>query len=401
MSYCGKCGTKLDKNTKYCPSCGSEIIQSKPKQTENLNQSIPGAPVSSTSKIPVVDTPKEPIDETEVSSEPEVGDEELKKKGLRDLIIGIVILLGVAAVFFLYVRPKYFMEKVVPDLTMETASGYWVSSKVDKFAVEDLDMSLYIDEEMVVVAEDGEETINRYTVEDHLVDEEMGELEISLLDVEGTESTLHLQMSDESTEDSIVMVIESPTTDSTEFVSVAESTYFEAGGSNLKELSEVEVEEEAEEVSEFTISDVLGYYVGRDEENKIDFILKIAEDYTTRVSLHPIDGSVVAFGASHIDNLTIEGHLIEMDVRMVDHHSSRHSEIHEIESTFDFDMDANPIQFYLNGSESPTVYMELEDIEAEIEGAELDDVEGRLQSLYEDTLLDIIEIEENTGGTTS
>ena len=42
------------------------------------------------------------------------------------------------------------MEKVVPDLTMETASGYWVSSKVDKFAVEDLDMSLYIDEEMVV-----------------------------------------------------------------------------------------------------------------------------------------------------------------------------------------------------------------------------------------------------------
>ena len=84
MSYCGKCGTKLDKNTKYCPSCGSEIIQSKPKQTENLNQSIPGAPVSSTSKIPVVDTPKEPIDETEVSSEPEVGDEELKKKGLRD-----------------------------------------------------------------------------------------------------------------------------------------------------------------------------------------------------------------------------------------------------------------------------------------------------------------------------
>ncbi len=39
MKYCGKCGTQIDDNVKFCPGCGThtEEVQAQPQQTQSQN----------------------------------------------------------------------------------------------------------------------------------------------------------------------------------------------------------------------------------------------------------------------------------------------------------------------------------------------------------------------------
>lgn len=371
MHYCSKCGTKIEKTVAFCPSCGTKVATTEP----------------------VIPVKNEPVK---------------KKRSVFPILSFLILFISLLALFFLFIKPRYFSEAEAEAISMEVASGYWVS-KDSALTTEEgieydasaLSTALYLDEDVFVLTEDGQDTLDGYAVSTHSIDEEDTTLTVELMDNSDVQKTLTVTI-DESDKHSFIFELEGK--DSMEMVSVTEEEYVAAGGLDLKgeaisQLDDTDVEEqpsEEESEQELTLSEVTGYYVGRDENQTIDYVVKLTEDYMSSVTINPLDGSAEAFSASEIVTGLIDENVLRLDVLMMDHHSIRERELHDVTFNLVFSLENNPISYQYEGDTSDYVYMTLEDIVSELNGAIAFDLEERLTSLYEVDYQGILDEEDDT-----
>lgn len=226
MKFCPKCGTELKEETKWCGKCGHSF---KTKVTDE-DQATPSNELN------------ENNNEKLTSDKSTV--EKKSKKIPATLGILFVLFLGVL-MFFGY---GYFFGSDDPeaeemDFSLEISSGYWVlsdeieeeESSTISFEAEQLTMALYLDEESYKVAENGENAVSIYEVEEIEADGNRGTLEIT--DRIDQTSTVDVTVTQTGDRKELTLSNEGEDTERV-FTEVSEEEYTEAGGSNLRELDE-------------------------------------------------------------------------------------------------------------------------------------------------------------------
>lgn len=399
MFYCSSCGRELNDKMAFCPSCGKKLKEKETPVVEN--EVISEEPVWQ--EAPSTESVTAPVKETK-SNEKEP---EKKKKRTVPLIILLFLLALIPAYFFL-IKPRLTPEAEVVEISMNNASGYWVSKEdvevTDEgkmFDSSNAAVSFYIDDSLLVVSKDGEDIVDIYQVTAHSVDREKNELEIAIMDEEQSEMSATFTV---SSKDASIVLFEIADEEPVEVISVTEEEYVNAGGSELSKETftvlvnteeVVEVEEVEEPIfEELTLADVVGYYVDRGVTGQIDYIFKLTEENTSNLMFHSEEYYPVAYSGSRIEHVTVNGNVFEMDHVAVDHNSMRYNEYHEYTQALEFQMeDGKPVsyKFYDADLDSVYEYMTLEQIYAELNGLIDMDLDAFLTRMYEETLLEILE----------
>lgn len=359
MKYCKNCGEQMDAEAKFCASCG-----------ENTNDS-------------------------KIDSDLKATGTTQKNRSVKKILLGVVSLLALIGVG-LFIYPRIFSSAEETPLTMEYASGYWVPSN----QADDFEKVVYLDNEylaLIPIQSTDNQEIDGYQVTDTHFDEEENSLEISYQN-ENQDHTLHIEQA-KNLENVLFTYDNHP---SEEYTAISQETFQEKNDLDVKEALEeifadnsedVEVDEEVadSETPELTLENVAGYYVGYNEENEMETIFHLTEDYSGLISIHPLDYSAVAYSGSQINNVSIEEDTMILDVYMIDHHSIRYREYLELQTTLVFDLNQKPVEVYLNGSSTPYIYMELDKIYKEIGDKITFEPDVFLHSLYEQDLRKILD----------
>src|SRR5699024_3299050 len=196
MAYCAKCGAKIDDHIKFCLSCGTKVDELKGSKSETS------------------------IKKSETKLEEVKNEKANKKKYLSKKVLGSIVgLLTLILLFILFIYPKVFSQAEQPPLTMESASGYWFSTQGHSDE-KDLNKSIYIDEDFVVTASEEEDSFDGYVVKKHVLDEDTGELNITVQSFEDEEYVLVMAYTEDSTDTSKEVILAFENEPVEEFLSI-------------------------------------------------------------------------------------------------------------------------------------------------------------------------------------
>lgn len=219
MIFCQKCGAKIDAQVKFCPSCGTKVG----KDTENALYSEERMETLSNIERPSVKSKRDDVKTFLLNTKKP---KRRKRHALKLFMSGILATVVLAMLYIFFLQRSDDIETEVNEITFAQAAGYWISHEGSQdnpaeegFSADQLNLSLYLDEDYVVIASNGEENVEVYTVIDYDESEDNSSLDLLVKDAEDNNRTLSLLSPTEDT-DSFTLKLDDEET--VEILSVAE-----------------------------------------------------------------------------------------------------------------------------------------------------------------------------------